>query len=60
MAKFDLKEMAILDKQIETIMTCTPLPEAEVKLLAEKVRKAPSLHSAFINARGLVCRQKKS
>lgn len=29
----------ILDKQIQTIMSCTPLPEAEVKLLAEKVSR---------------------
>lgn len=29
----------VLDRQIETIMGCTPLPEAEVKVLAEKVRR---------------------
>jgi serine/threonine-protein phosphatase 2A catalytic subunit len=29
----------ILDKQIQTIMSCTPLPEAEVILLAEKAKE---------------------
>lgn len=34
---FNLNEIAQMDKQIEILMDCKPLPETEVKTLCEKV-----------------------
>lgn len=36
--KIDEEECMSLDKQIATLITCTPLPEAEVIALCERVR----------------------
>ena len=36
-AKIDFDSLAGLDKQIETLFDCVPLPEAQVKELADKV-----------------------
>lgn len=33
----NLNDIASLDKQIETLMECKPLPETEVKQLCERV-----------------------
>ena len=38
MTNFDFKEIATLDKQIATLMSCKPLAENEVHALCEKVR----------------------
>lgn len=32
-----MNEIHVLDKQIETLMECKPLPENEVKILCERV-----------------------
>jgi hypothetical protein len=35
---FNMADIAGLDAQIETLISCKPLPEAEVRALAEKVK----------------------
>jgi hypothetical protein len=35
--QFNLQDIAAIDKQIETLLECKPLPESEVRALAEKV-----------------------
>jgi hypothetical protein len=34
---FNMADIAVVDKQIETLLSCKPLPESEVRALAEKV-----------------------
>ena len=37
MPKFNQSDIANLDRQIEQLLDCKPLPEGEVKALCEKV-----------------------
>lgn len=37
----NMADIHVLDKQIETLMDCKPLPETEVKQLCEKVSTLP-------------------
>lgn len=34
---FNMQDIAVVDKQIETLLQCKPLPESEVRALSEKV-----------------------
>lgn len=36
--QFNMADIAYIDKQIETLLSCKPLPESEVRALSEKVR----------------------
>jgi hypothetical protein len=36
--ELSLNDIHVLDRQIETLMECKPLPENEVKQLCERVR----------------------
>ena len=47
----NMSEVSFLDKQIETLMGCKPLPETEVKALCEKVSSTRESN---------YCRQKRS
>jgi hypothetical protein len=35
--QFNMADIACVDAQIETLLSCKPLPESEVRALAEKV-----------------------
>ena len=49
-------EYSNIDRQIEEILSCKPLPEAEVRMLCEKVTLAASRPRKFSSRRPTWCR----
>lgn len=45
-----MADIPALDKQIETLMECKPLPETEVKQLCEKVSNIHILLTTLLNS----------
>ena len=41
--EINMNDIMILDKSIETLMECKPLPETEVKALCDRVSDIPCL-----------------
>ena len=52
--QYNFNDIAVVDKQIATLLECKPLPESEVRQLSEKVFKICDPAE-----RVLICRRKK-
>jgi len=52
--QYNFNDIAVIDKQIATLLECKPLPESEVRQLSEKVFKIGGPTQCFI-----MFRQKK-
>lgn len=46
---FDVNRLAGLDKQIDTLLSCKPLPESEISKLCDMVGELSASHQQYLN-----------